>query len=451
MRISLISYKRASGCLVDLCVGHQSQAFRLGGIAQACTWGQPQPRVPCRVMHGHTLADIILSGVKTRAEAIHTHRGRKPAFAIMTVGPSESCQKYIRVKAKTAACVDIDVRVVNVERVTSEDIIAAVSNLNNDPTIDSFIIQLPLPHSIDQQSVLDAVVPQKDADGLSAYAQSRLLEEPQFLGDDSPDYCIAETTPHAFVPGMPSPIPTPESRWGYPRTLYPCTPLGVMALLYAYKVKPQGKKVVVLGESVIVGLPLSHMLKSSGASVSSFNANSPQEVVNQALKEADIIACAIGKPKWLKGSMIKKGAVVLDIGVNMVSTKKINHDIAINHSDSDRDSHSSPDDDMVPLSFEERMALVDDAMVHKSIPPRAFDCVDGAAADKARGFMMVGDVDSYSVRQVADMLTPVPGGIGPLTVAMLMRNVVMSAEATMPKQNTTNNHIESHPLTFTHT
>ena len=219
------------------------------------------------------------------------------------------------------------------ESVTQEELLGEIQKLNQDTTIDGFIVQLPLPKHIKEQEVLLAINPDKDADGFHPTNFGRMA-----LGLE------------AFIPA---------------------TPYGILELLSQYQIPTDGKNVVVIGRSDIVGRPISILLSQKPWNATVTLTHSRTQNLAALTQKADIIIAALGSPNFLKAEMIKEGAVIIDVGITRVadpSTKK--------------------------------------------------------------GFRIVGDVDFENVKEKASYITPVPGGVGPMTIAMLMKNTLNAYKRT---------------------
>lgn len=251
-----------------------------------------------------------------------------PCLAIIQVGARPDSSTYVRMKKRAAAEAGVDCRVVNYpETISEEQLIAHIEMLNEDSSVNGILVQLPLPEGIDEARITDSVLPIKDVDGFCTYNMGQLSKKsgkPEFIA---------------------------------------CTPKGVMYLLEKSNVELSGKKAVVFGRSDIVGTPVANLLRNANATVSIVHSQSSD--VQQIIKEADIVVCAIGKPKYIKGENLKKGCVVIDVGINYMEVEGKNK--------------------------------------------------------------LVGDADFESCREVASQITPVPGGVGPMTVAMLLQNTLESA------------------------
>ncbi|XP_049811826.1 C-1-tetrahydrofolate synthase, cytoplasmic isoform X1 [Schistocerca nitens] len=257
----------------------------------------------------------------------------KPGLAIVQVGGREDSNVYIRMKIKAATEIGIEATHIKLPKsITEIELLNKISKLNNDPNIHGIIVQMPLDsdNPIDSHRVTDAVSPDKDVDGLNTVNEGKVA-----VGDLT-----------GFLP---------------------CTPNGVMELIKRSGVTIAGSNAVVLGRSKIVGTPVSELLKWHHATVTV--CHSKTKSLDKLTANADILVVAIGRAEMVKGSWIKRGAVVIDCGINAIPdpTKKNNQ-------------------------------------------------------------RLVGDVAFEEAKLVASYITPVPGGVGPMTVAMLMKNTVLSAQ-----------------------
>lgn len=275
------------------------------------------------LLDGVAIASHVYSQLRERIRSLHG-RGVLPGLAAVLVGENSASRIYI--KNKTQACHDAGIYS-EVHRFTAdcseEQLVSTVEHLNADPRIHGILVQLPLPSKINSERIMQAIAPAKDVDGFNWVN----------LG--------------AMVAG---------------RTLLaPCTPLGVMTMLDYARVPIEGRSAVVIGRSAIVGKPLALMLIARGATVSVCSSKTPD--LRQYTLMADILAVAVGSPGLVDGSMLKPGAVVIDVGINRLP-----------------------------------------------------------------GGKLVGDVDFASASRVASRITPVPGGVGRMTVAMLIENTVTAAE-----------------------
>ncbi|MGH8630227.1 MAG: bifunctional methylenetetrahydrofolate dehydrogenase/methenyltetrahydrofolate cyclohydrolase FolD [Burkholderiales bacterium] len=280
------------------------------------------------IIDGAAVSKAIRAQLKTRVEALKA-RGITPGLAVILVGDNPASQVYVRNKAK--ACADLGMHS-EVHRYPpdcpEETVLATIRELNRDPAIHGILVQLPLPAQIDDDRILEAISPDKDADGFHLYNMGALV------------------TGGTVFP--------------------PCTPYGVMALLDHYQIPLEGKNAVVIGRSNIVGKPMALMLLARNATISICTSKTRDLTLYTRL--ADILVVATGKPKMVTAGMVKPGACVIDVGISRLP--------------------------------------------------------DGRLA---------GDVDFDSVKEVAGHLTPVPGGVGPMTITMLLGNTLQAAERFVAK------------------
>ena len=250
-------------------------------------------------------------------------KGVTPHLAVILVGENAASQVYVRNKEN--ACIHAGIRstIIRLPEVcTQEELENAVLSLNEDESVHGILVQLPLPKGLDEARVLALIDPDKDVDGFHAMNSGRLMN------------------------GQPS--------------FVPCTPLGVMKLLEAYRIPTRGKHAVIIGRSNIVGKPMAMLLLAADATVTICHSKTAN--LAEVTRQADILVAAVGKPNFVTGDMIKQGAAVIDVGINRVD--------------------------------------------------------DG----------LVGDVHAEQAEKVASYLTPVPGGVGQMTIAMLLSNTLDAAE-----------------------
>jgi len=275
------------------------------------------------LIDGVAIARELYAGLKERVKAL-AGRGACPGLAAILIGDNPASEVYVR--TKTRACAEVGVHSVQ-HRFgadgSEDEVIGLIERLNADPAIHGILVQLPLPPHLDSERILQAVAATKDVDGFN--------------------WCNLG----AMVAGHPR--------------FSPCTPLGVMTMLERERVAVEGSIAVVIGRSVIVGKPMALMLITGGATVTV--CNSKTRDLREYTSRADILVAAAGRPGLVQGSMVKPGAVVIDVGINRQPDGKL-----------------------------------------------------------------VGDVDFASVSRVASRITPVPGGVGRMTVAMLIANTVTAAE-----------------------
>jgi len=279
------------------------------------------------LIHGLSLAAEIREQIRSVIASWPAARQR-PGLVVVQVGEDPASAVYVGNKIK--ACEAVGIR--SQHRVFTADcstqsLLAAIHELNRDPEVHGILVQLPLPASIDPRSILQAIDPRKDVDGFHPLNAGALFA-------------------------------------GTPR-LVPCTPAGVMRLLANTGVAIRGAEAVVVGASNIVGKPMAMLLLAAGATVTLCNSKTRDLAAH--CHRADILIAALGKPQYIRGSMIKPGAVVIDVGI------------------------------------------------HRAVSGQ-----------------LLGDVHLESVCEIASWVTPVPGGVGPMTIAMLLANTLKAAEDTLP-------------------
>ena len=275
------------------------------------------------LLDGAAIAQQVYAQLKQRIHLLHS-RGVQPGLAAILVGENSASRIYLKNKAQACHDIGLHSEILRLAAdCTEEQLFGTLKNLNADPRIHGILVQLPLPSHLNSERIMQAIAPAKDVDGFNWVN----------LG--------------AMVAGH--------------TMLAPCTPLGVMTMLDYARVAIEGRSAVVIGRSAIVGKPLALMLIARGATVSVCSSKTPD--LRQYSLMADILVVAVGNPGLVDGSMIKPGAVVIDVGINRLP-----------------------------------------------------------------GGKLVGDVDFASASAVASRITPVPGGVGRMTVAMLLENTVTAAE-----------------------
>lgn len=283
-----------------------------------------------KILDGKAAAAQVLGGVAERAKALAA-RGLKPGLATVLVGEDPASHVYVGQKIKKCEAAGMaSIHVPLPATITQEALLAEVHRLNRDPRVHGIIVQLPLPKHLNAEAVLLALDPAKDADGLHPANQGRWMQ--------------LKSWKDVLCSGV----------------ALPCTPAGVMELLRQNDVPIAWRRAVVVGRSSLVGKPLAMMLLAADATVTM--AHSRTEKLDDVCRQADILVAAIGSPKFVKKEWIKRGAVVVDVGMNRT----------------------------------------------------------------AEG--LFGDVDFDGAQDVAGAMTPVPGGVGPMTVALLLQNTVQAAE-----------------------
>lgn len=280
-----------------------------------------------QIIDGNATAKLVCEELSAKLKKISATR--PPCVAFIRVGEDSASVSYVKKKGRIAAETGIESRLhVLPESVTQEELFKLIDSLNNDDCVDAILIQAPLPKHLSERDTFNRVRPDKDVDGFSSANLGLLCQED-------------------------------------PRAFTACTPAGIMELLKRYEVPTAGKRVVVIGRSIIVGKPMALLLMKKGADATVTVCHSKSENLKQICAQADIIIAAVGKPMTVTADMVKEGACVIDVGINRIPSEKT-----------------------------------------KS------------------GYRLVGDVDFENVAPKCSKITPVPGGVGPMTVAMLMSNTV---------------------------
>jgi methylenetetrahydrofolate dehydrogenase (NADP+)/methenyltetrahydrofolate cyclohydrolase len=276
-----------------------------------------------KIIDGKAIAADIRKAIAADV-AVLKQQGVTPGLAVVLVGDDPASRVYVSMKEKACEQAGIfsDEHKLPAET-TEAQLLALIEELNSDQRIDGILVQLPLPDHIDENKVLESITPTKDADGFHPYNVGRL------------------------VTGNP--------------LFQPCTPYGIMKMLEHIGVDLTGKEVVVVGRSNIVGKPVALMCLAKHATVTLCHSRTRDLPAKVA--QADVLIAAVGRPEMIRGSWIKEGAVVIDVGVNRVGEKKL-----------------------------------------------------------------VGDVEFEAARERAGAITPVPGGVGPMTITMLLYNTVEGAK-----------------------
>eukprot|EP00298_Acanthocystis_sp_HF-20_P007011 c16724_g1_i2.p1 GENE.c16724_g1_i2~~c16724_g1_i2.p1 ORF type:complete len:338 (+),score=119.61 c16724_g1_i2:40-1014(+) len=291
------------------------------------------------LIDGKKIAEVIRMEIKKDVEDLKTKYGITPGIATVIVGQRKDSESYVNAKGKAAIEAGMYSKKVKLnEDVSQSALLDVINQLNTDDKIHGILVQLPLPDHINSEVILSTINVTKDVDGFSAENIGRL--------------CLKKGHPFAI----------------------PCTPLGCMELLKRSGINPSGKHAVVLGRSDIVGMPMANLLIKSDATVTV--CHSKTENLEEHMKRADIVIAALGKPEFVRGSWLKEGCVVIDVGINSVPDKT-----------------------------------------------------------SSKGYKLVGDVNFEEAKQVASKITPVPGGVGPMTIAMLLNNTLNLAKATINRKN----------------
>ena len=271
------------------------------------------------IIDGKKLAKQIRENLKIECEELK-EKGINPKLAVIMVGDDKASKIYVKNKSK--ACNEIGIKYEEYlldENINQNELIELIEKLNNDKTVHGILLQSPVPEGLDINEAFRKISPEKDVDGFNPTNVGKLA-----LNQD---------------------------------TFVSCTPYGIMRMFEAYNIDLEGKKVVIIGRSNIVGKPLMQCCLNKNATVTI--CHSKTKNIKEHIKDADVVISAIGKPEYVTADMVKDGAIVIDVGINRTEDGKI-----------------------------------------------------------------VGDVDFENVSKKASYITPVPGGVGPMTIAMLMNNVI---------------------------
>jgi methylenetetrahydrofolate dehydrogenase (NADP+) / methenyltetrahydrofolate cyclohydrolase len=289
------------------------------------------------LIDGKKISEEIKLEIAEEVKSILKKGGRAPHLAAVLVGHDGGSETYVAHKIKDCEVVGFKSTLIRYEEnVSEEELLAKVQELNTDETLDGFIVQLPLPRHISENKVIEAINPEKDVDGF----------HPVNIG--------------RTVIGLPSFISA--------------TPFGIIELIKRYKIETSGKNCVVIGRSNIVGRPLSILMSQKAINATVTVAHSRTKNLEEVCRNADIIVAALGSPEFVKGNMVKEGAVVIDVGTTRVES---------------------------PLS--------------------------------KTGFKLKGDVCFEEVAEKCSFITPVPGGIGPMTRVSLLLNTLLAAKKVIYK------------------
>jgi methylenetetrahydrofolate dehydrogenase (NADP+)/methenyltetrahydrofolate cyclohydrolase len=297
-----------------------------------------------KILSGKEISEAIKREVAEEIKEMPT----PPCLYVIRVGKDEASAVYVANKIKSAREVGIVSHHIHLPETTKqEDLLEKIEELNVDDSVDGILVQLPLPSHIDEQAVLESIHPSKDVDGFSSVNAGRL-----FQGK---------------------------------KTLFPCTPAGVIELLKRYQITIEGKHAVVVGRSNIVGKPMAMLLLHENATVTICHSRTKN--LEEITSQADILIAAIGKAGFIRSKHIRENAVVIDVGINKLYDESLAYDF------------------FGEDEIEKRLKVI-----------------------REKGFTLVGDVNPKEAKQKAGFFTPVPGGVGLLTVAMLMKNTLEAAK-----------------------
>ena len=283
--------------------------------------------VNCKLLSGEVVAQSILQRVK---DEVATIQGRPPYVVFIRVGNDGASVSYVNKKAQKAEFVGIKsiVKLFEEAITTEDELIQEIDRLNKDDSVDGILVQAPLPKSMDFVKIVGRIDPKKDVDGFGAINCGYLQQNQNGI--------------------------------------VPCTPAGIIEILKYYKIPVKGKHVVIVNRSLIVGKPLAALFLKNDAygNATVTICHSRSENLAKITQQADILVLACGRPHFFSRNFVKKGAIVIDVGISRVT------------------------------------------------------------ANNERGYVLQGDADIDSLREYVSAITPVPGGVGPMTVAMLMKNTL---------------------------
>ena len=272
------------------------------------------------LLDGKRVSKIVRDNIKKEVAKLDDI----PCLHAILIGDNQASAIYVRTKSNTCERLGMESEKTHLPADVSQDYLEdLINNLNNSSVVDGILVQFPLPDHINTSKVMDMVHPLKDVDGFNSVNIAKM-----YKGE---------------------------------KCLEPCTPRGIIHLLDHYNIPIEGQKVTIVGRSVLVGKPLQIMMTNRNATVTLCHSRTKN--LEYEIKNADILVAAVGKPNWIKGDMIKEGAVIIDVGINKVED------------------------------------------------------------DSEKGYRIVGDIDKDAYER-ASYITPVPGGVGMMTVAMLMQNTL---------------------------
>ena len=286
-----------------------------------------------KILDGKVLAEKIKQELKEKTLELKLNKNITPGLALLLVGDNPASQVYVNMKAKTCESLGYYSIIKKLPKETEEiEVLNLINQWNKAENIHGILVQLPLPRHINEQKVIESILPEKDVDGFHPINVGKMLI------------------------GIPC--------------LLPCTPAGIMELFKYYNVELNGKHAVVLGRSNIVGKPIAALMlqKNNYANATVTICHSNTKNLKEFTLEADILVVAMGNPEFIKSDMVKDGSVIIDVGTNRIDDPKLE-----------------------------------------------------------KGYRLCGDVDYKDVFDKVSMITPSPGGVGPMTIAMLMNNTYKAA------------------------
>ncbi len=287
-----------------------------------------------QLLDGKATSLQIQEEIRAEVEAIRSRGEKIPHLAAVIVGNDGASETYVASKVKTCEKIGFESSLIRLaSETTQSELLATISSLNQDKNVDGFIVQLPLPKHIDEQTIIESIAPEKDVDGF----------HPSNIGK--------------MVLNLP--------------TFLPATPYGILELLKRYSITTEGKNCVVLGRSHIVGSPMSILMarNTNPGNCTVTLAHSKTKNLKEVCAQADILIVALGRAEFITADFVKQGAVVIDVGITRVE-----------------------------------------------------------APESKNGYKLLGDVNFTEVAPKCSFITPVPGGVGPMTIAALLQNTLWAAK-----------------------
>ncbi len=282
------------------------------------------------ILDGKKLSQKIENELESRIKKLN-EKNIKPSLSVILIGNNIESKTYVSMKQKSCNRLGIQNNIISFpDDIKEEEVVQKIKDLNNDSMVHGILVQLPLPKHLDNMRIINTIAEGKDVDGITTINSGRVFQNDNIY-------------------------------------FTPCTPEGCIKLLDDYNIEINGKNITIIGSSNLVGLPLSVMLLHRGATVTICNINTRD--IKEHINHSDILITCCGVPQLIKKEWIKKGTVIIDIGINKIIDKS-----------------------------------------------------------KEKGYSLVGDVDFEGVKEKASHITPVPGGIGPMTVAILMEHIIQSCE-----------------------
>ncbi len=278
------------------------------------------------IIDGNALAKQFYQEIKKKVDLIHSQNLRTPHLSVILIGNNPSSEIYVKLKEKRALECGIKFSLFRFkEKSNPEEIINTIHEINNNPKIDGLIVQIPLPSNLNETTIIEHISPIKDVDGLHSLNMGKLLKNEE--------------------------------------TFISCTPAGIIELIKSTGIKLTGLHAVVVGRSNIVGKPIAILLLKENCTVTICHSRTKN--LDKIISMGDIVIAAIGQPELIKGSWIKEGAIVIDVGITRIEDK-----------------------------------------------------------NSVKGYRIIGDIEYEASFKKASFLTPVPGGVGPMTIAMLLKNTM---------------------------